>query len=76
MKQNETNLKPGMSGSEPVPASGCQGQGDTRPAADWGEHVTDDEHPAGDLAEIEAAAATIEVQGARRPEHLKRLTGR
>ena len=28
-----------------------------------------------DLAEIEGAAATIEVQGARYPEHLERLTG-
>ncbi|HEX3307913.1 MAG TPA: aldo/keto reductase, partial [Streptosporangiaceae bacterium] len=30
----------------------------------------------GDLAEIEDVAATIEVQGARYPEHLERLTGR
>jgi hypothetical protein len=29
-----------------------------------------------DLAEIEDVAATIEVQGARYPEHLERLTGR
>ena len=30
---------------------------------------------AGDLAEIEAAAAKIEIQGARYPEHLERQTG-
>ena len=29
-----------------------------------------------DLAEIEGAAATIEVQGTRYPEHLERLSGR
>jgi hypothetical protein len=30
---------------------------------------------ADDLAEIERAAARIEVQGARYPEHLERMTG-
>jgi hypothetical protein len=29
-----------------------------------------------DLSEIEEAAATIEVRGARYPEHLERVTGR
>ena len=33
--------------------------------------LTDD-----DLDDIETAAAQIEVQGARYPEHLERLTGR
>lgn len=31
---------------------------------------------AGDMAEIEAAAARVSVRGARYPEHLERLTGR
>ena len=31
---------------------------------------------AGDLREIDRAAAQITVQGARYPEHLQRLTGR
>ena len=31
---------------------------------------------ADDLGEIEDAASKIEVQGARYPEHLQRLTGR
>ena len=30
---------------------------------------------AGDLAEIDAAAERIEIQGARYPEHLERMTG-
>ena len=31
---------------------------------------------AGDLREIESAAARIEIQGARYPEHLEAMTGR
>ncbi|WP_328474221.1 aldo/keto reductase [Actinoplanes sp. NBC_00393] len=38
--------------------------------------AADVELTAADLAEIEAAAAKIEVQGARYPEHLERMTNR
>ena len=31
---------------------------------------------AGDLSEIESAAAQIKIQGARYPEHLEAMTGR
>jgi aryl-alcohol dehydrogenase-like predicted oxidoreductase len=37
--------------------------------------AADVELDAEDLAEIEKAASAIEVQGARYPEHLERMTG-
>ena len=38
--------------------------------------ATEIELTAGDLREIDRAAAQIEVQGARYPEHLQRMVGR